>query len=162
MRETDALSADIPSSPTKSGGPRRLMLFVGGPLLLAGLGAGLWFQGSASQLLGLTSRSGIRSQAPILIELPEMVANLNSDPRHSRYVKLRVRLETPQANSATVNAALPKLIDVFQTYLREVRPDELQGALGTYRLRQELAARATIAVSPAKVTDVLFEEILVQ
>ena len=49
-----------------------------------------------------------------------------------------------------------------QTYLREMRPEELRGAAGTYRLREELLARVMPAVAPAKVTDVLFTEMLVQ
>ncbi len=99
---------------------------------------------------------------PVTIELPEMVANLNSDAQRPQYVKLRAEVQTLPADVEQVRRAMPRLIDLFQTYLREIRPAELQGALGTYRLREELIARAAIAVQPAKITDVLFEEILVQ
>jgi flagellar FliL protein len=51
---------------------------------------------------------------------------------------------------------------MFQTYIREIRPEELRGSTGTYRLREELIARAQIAVHPAQVRDVLFVEMLVQ
>jgi flagellar FliL protein len=51
---------------------------------------------------------------------------------------------------------------MFTTYLREMRPEELRGSAGTYRLREELLARANIAVSPARVTDVLFSEMIIQ
>jgi flagellar FliL protein len=65
---------------------------------------------------------------------------------------------------------MPRLLDVFQTYLREVRPDELRGSAGTQRLREELVARANIAVAQVgrgdaqqiRINDVLFLEILVQ
>jgi len=140
----------------------RWLLFAAVPLLLLIAGAGLWIQGSIPRALGLRTQPSLQRSKPALVELPEMVANLNSDPRHPRYVKLRAQLETTQDNVAAVNAALPRLVDLFQTYLREIRPEELQGALGTYRLRQELIARASIAVAPAKINDVLFAEILIQ
>jgi flagellar FliL protein len=57
---------------------------------------------------------------------------------------------------------MPRLLDLFQTYLREMRPEELRGSAGTWRLREELIARANIAIAPARVTDVLFTELLVQ
>ncbi|QYU67282.1 argininosuccinate synthase [Leptolyngbya sp. 15MV] len=57
---------------------------------------------------------------------------------------------------------MPRLVDLFATYLREVRPEELRGSAGTHRLREELIARASLAAAPARVTDVLFVEILVQ
>ncbi len=57
---------------------------------------------------------------------------------------------------------MPRLQDLFQTYLREIRPEELRGSAGTYRLREELLARGNLAVAPARITDVLFTEMLVQ
>ena len=57
---------------------------------------------------------------------------------------------------------MPRLLDLFQTYLREMRPEELRGSAGTYRLREELIARANIAVAPTRILDVLFPEMIVQ
>jgi flagellar FliL protein len=57
---------------------------------------------------------------------------------------------------------MPRLLDLFQTYLRDMRPDELRGSAGTYRLREELIARADIAIAPAHVQNVLFTEMLIQ
>jgi flagellar FliL protein len=57
---------------------------------------------------------------------------------------------------------MPRLLDLFQTYLREVRPEELRGSAGTHRLREELIARANLAAHPARVADVLFVEIILQ
>jgi flagellar FliL protein len=66
---------------------------------------------------------------------------------------------------------MPRLLDLFQTYLREMRPDELRGSAGTQRLREELIARASVAIAvplpgregpPPRVLDVLFTELLIQ
>ncbi len=170
-------------------------------MLLAGIGAGLWFGGILPPLLGMggpkaeaaaeeaqgapagkaDAKPGDGKQAdgkpgegkpgdakpgakaPAFMELPEIIANLNAGPRRPSYVKLKPRLELARAeDEAAVRAALPRLMDLFQTYLREMRPEELRGSAGTYRLREELLARANIALAPVRVVDVLFPELLVQ
>ena len=141
-------------------------------MLLLGVLAGLWFGGILPPLLGM---GGHAEQAatgaapppgppqPAFVELPEIVSNLNAPGRRASFVRLRAKLEVARGEDvAAVQAAMPRLVDLFATYLREVRPDELRGAAGSHRLRQELIARAGIAAHPAQVTDLLFVEILVQ
>jgi flagellar FliL protein len=97
------------------------------------------------------------------VELPDIVANLNAGNRRTVYIKLKARIEMARPEDApALRAAMPRLQDLFQTYLREMRPEELRGSAGTYRLREELIARADIAVAPARIQDLLFTEILVQ
>ena len=57
---------------------------------------------------------------------------------------------------------MTKIIDNFQTYLRELRIEDLRGSAGMYRLREELFVRVNAAAAPVKVKDVLFREMLVQ
>jgi flagellar FliL protein len=57
---------------------------------------------------------------------------------------------------------MPRVQDVIQTYLREMRPDELRGSAGVYRLREELLVRANAAVAPARISDILFTQMLIQ
>ena len=57
---------------------------------------------------------------------------------------------------------MPRVVDNFQTYLRELRLDDLRGSAGMYRLREELLTRINVAVQPSKVSAVLFKEMLVQ
>ena len=59
-------------------------------------------------------------------------------------------------------AVVPRVIDNFQTYLRELRVDDLNGSAGLYRLREELLTRVNVAVQPAKVNAILFKEMLIQ
>ena len=154
----------------KKGGKKKLIL-IAAPLLIIALGGGLWFTGILPNLLGM-KKPVVEQQkdeheaahpVPAYVELPEMVANLNAPGRRPSYVKLKARIELAKAeDQAAFTAAQPRVIDLFQTYLREMRPDELRGSAGTYRLRAELMVRANIAVAPAKITDVLFTELLVQ
>ena len=156
----------------KPGGKKKLVLLAL-PVLLLGLGAGLWFGGILPPLLGMGGGEAEAAQAaeaapppapqPAFVDLPEIVSNLNAPGRRASFVRLRARLEVSRAEDvAAVNAAMPRLVDLFATYLREVRPEELRGSAGSHRLREELIARASIAASPARVTDLLFVEILVQ
>jgi flagellar FliL protein len=149
------------------GGKRKLILLAV-PVVLLLAGAGLWFSGVLPHLLGMDKAQTHEAEAPrpvppSYVDVPEMVANLNSGSRKPSYVKLSARVEVPNpADVDKVKAGLPRLQDMMQTYLREMRPEELRGSAGTYRLREELLVRANAAVAPAKVSDVLFIQMLVQ
>jgi flagellar protein FliL len=158
-QEKEAAEAEKPSG-------RRKLILLAVPLVLTGLLAGLWFTGQLPRWLGLShsqSQAAQKPPDPIYIDLPEMVANLNGNPRRPSYVKLTARIEVLHSEDAElVRQAMPRLQDLFQTYLREMRPEELRGSAGTYRLREELIARADAAAAPARVTDVLFTQMLIQ
>jgi flagellar FliL protein len=166
----DAVAAD--EKPKKGGKKKLILLAV--PLLLGAIGGGLWLTGILPRMLGLShpsaaevAKAEARKEAekalPVFLQLPEMVANLNSTARKQSYVKLNAKLQLAKEDDIkTVTADMPRLLDLFQTYLREMRPEELRGSAGIYRLREELIARARIAVAPVTVVDILFTDLLVQ
>ena len=146
---------------------RRKLVLLAVPVALGLLGAGGWFSGLLPKLLGMDKKAEAPKPAgppaPVFVDLPEIIANLNVGGRRASYVKLKAKLEIPRAEELpAVQAAMPRILDLFQTYLRDMRPEDLRGSAGTYRLREELIARGTIAVAPAHITDVLFTEMLVQ
>jgi len=149
-------------------GKGRLIVLIAVPVVLAGAGAGLWVSGILPGLLGMGRKESAAPSdpapiVPALFDMPEIIVNLNVGNRRASYLKLRAKLEIADSRDlAHVQAAVPRLQDLFTTYLRELRPEELRGSAGTHRLREELIARANIAVRPARVTDVLFVEMLVQ
>ena len=151
----------------RKGGKKKLILMAV-PVLLLGVGAGLWFTGILPGLLGMKSdehheEEAHRHTAPVFVDLPDMVANLAGTSSKQSYIKLQARLEIAKAEDAEkVKAAMPRLQDMFQTYLREMRPEELRTSIGTYRLREELLGRANVALAPVRVNDVLFTQMLVQ
>ena len=104
------------------------------------------------------------AKAPIFMDLPDIVANLSTGPnRRAVFLKLKTKLELAKAeDQATLTAAMPRVLDLFQGYLREMRPEELRGTAATYRLREELLARTNLAAPPVRVTSVLFTEMIVQ
>lgn len=96
------------------------------------------------------------------LEIPTMTVNLYSDDGQPRYLRLKVQLELEdQSEKGDLEAAMPRVIDQFQTYLRELRVQDLRGSAGLYRLQMELLWRVNKAAEPVKVKDVLFQEILI-
>jgi flagellar FliL protein len=57
---------------------------------------------------------------------------------------------------------MPRVTDIFQTYLRELRPADLTGSAGLFRLREELTRRVNVTIAPQQINAVLFKEIVVQ
>jgi flagellar FliL protein len=154
-------------TPAKKPGTGKLILLAA-PVALLLVVAGLWFSGILPRVLGMEKHDAHMEEAakpvpPSYVDVPEMVANLNSNLRKPSYIKLTARIEVPNpADVDKVKAAMPRVVDLMQTYLREMRPEELRGSAGTYRLREELLVRAAAAAAPAKVSDVLFTQMLVQ
>ncbi len=153
----------------KKSGKKKLILFaVIGIVVLAGAGAGVYFSG----LLGgddaaQTAEGGDAAAAPPVaahyLDLDEMVVTLGGTGRKSSFLKMQLSLELESAvDEARIKSVMPRIIDNFQVFLRELRIEELQGSHGLYRVKEELLARVNAAAHPAKVRDVLFREMLVQ
>jgi len=171
--ETVGEAAGEGEAPRRS---KKKLILLALPLLLLGAGAGLWFSGVLPGLLGMNAPPVEEAAAepaedagppapepPVFVAMPDITANLNSGNRRPVFIRLRSQIEVQgQADAAALQAAMPRLLDLFTTYLREIRPEELRGSAGTHRLREELIARANIAASPVRVTDVLFTEMLIQ
>lgn len=95
--------------------------------------------------------------------LEQFLVNLNTGGKQSSFLKATIVLEVQkQGDVALIEANLPRLMDAFNTYLRELRSSDLAGSAGIQRLREELLLRANKALAPVKINDVLFKEIVVQ
>jgi flagellar FliL protein len=163
------------------GGKKKLILLIVAPLLvLVGGGAGLYFSGALDQFLAPKEEehaaaegehapavdehgNPIASGGPVFLAIPDMIVNLSSTDSQPRYLRLKVQLEMEnQADMTAVEQVLPRVVDQFQTYLRELRVKDLKGSAGIYRLQMELLSRVNAAAYPVVVKDVLFQEILIQ
>lgn len=188
MAEEDFEDEEIEFEGGGGDGRRRLLLMVVLPIVLViGGGAVAYMTGLVDPLLSMISGSEPEEQAEsdladieiggddgpvvsasapstaLFYDLPEMLVNINTAGRTKNFLNIRVTLEL--ANEQDINrvdTVLPRIIDNFQVYLRELRLEDLQGASGMYRLREELLNRVNAAVRPAQVKDVLFKEMIVQ
>ena len=160
------MSATAESKTTRKKGGKGKLIIIGAAALLLLAGGGLWVTGIIPKLLHheeLHAEGPAAQAAPVFMDLPDIVANLNAGTRRAAFVKLKVKLELSRPeDQAALQAAMPRVLDLFQSYLREMRPEELRGTAGTYRLREELVIRTNIAAQPAHVLNVLFTELIVQ
>ncbi len=143
---------------------KKLLMLAAPVLLLVAGGAGAYLTGMADALLG-GGASDAAAEQPVgtFYDLPEMLVNLSTNGKKLGFLKLRVALELKDpAAGEKIAAVLPRIVDSFQTYLRGLRMDDLNGSAGLYRLREELLLRVSAAVKPVEVKDVLFKEMLVQ
>jgi len=141
---------------------KMIIIAAAGLLVLGGGGAGgyLFFFGGAKEE---------KVEAPpvkpaTFVDLPDVLVNLaGGGADHAQYLKVKVVLELPDAAVVPlIQPLMPRVMDAFQTYLRELRPTDLDGSAGLYRLKEELTRRVNVAVAPNRVTAVLFKEIVVQ
>lgn len=105
-----------------------------------------------------------KEAGPVYFDLQDILVNLDArSGRRATVLKLGITLEIDSAeDKKTLEGLLPRVMDQFQTFLRELRVEDLRGSAGIYRLRQELLARIRPAVEPIEVKDVLFREFLIQ
>jgi flagellar FliL protein len=101
---------------------------------------------------------------PVFIDVPEILVNLAGQPgERVQYLKARIVLEIKEEKLAeAIKPAMPRVTDIFQTYLRELRAADLNGSAGLFRLREELTRRVNTTISPNQVNAVLFKEFIVQ
>lgn len=136
-----------------------LIIVLIAAVILSAAGGGAWyFLGSQKH----EEKEEVKEQA-IYYAMPEMIINLSATGKSTSFLKATIILELPNAlDAVTVEANLPRLMDAFNTYVRELRPSDLSGSAGITRLREELLLRANKALEPTKINDVLFKEIVVQ
>ena len=105
------------------------------------------------------------SQGPdgvVYYTMPDVVANIQSADGRPSYLKLKLAFEVPDQDTAdSIEPNLPRLNDMFQSFLRELRPEDVAGSAGSYQLRMELQRRVNLVIAPAKVNAVLIEEMLI-
>ena len=101
---------------------------------------------------------------PVFVDVPDMLVNLVGAPgERVQYLKVKVVLEVKEEKQVeAIKPTMPRVTDIFQTYLRELRASDLNGSAGLFRLKEELTRRVNAAISPIQVNAVLFKEIVVQ
>jgi flagellar FliL protein len=147
--------------------PRKLQLIaVGGLLLvLGGGGAAYYFLAPKPKTADETAQASVQTQAANLpaataafFDIPDIIVNIQTPDSAPAFLKLSVSLELKTA----IEPVLPRIIDQFQTYLRELRVEDIRGSAGVMRLKEELLRRVNLAVAPTPVHDVLLKEMIIQ
>jgi len=146
---------------------KALVLFIVLPLLLVvGGGGGAYVAGVFDDEPVDEAAEEEIEEAPkvvVFYDLPEMLINLNSSTNDASFLKLGIALELDDETVLPeLEKLMPRVMDNFQVYLRELRREDLRGSAGIYRLKEELLYRINSSIKPIQVKDILFKEMLVQ
>ena len=142
--------------------PMKFLIIGAAALLLIGGGAGAYFFFFSHKAEPKPEMAAVKPV--VFVDLPELIVNLaNPSSDRTQYLKIKVVLELPEQKMIEqITPIMPRVMDAFQTYLRELRPNDLDGSAGLYRLKEELTRRVNVAIAPSRITAVLFKEIIVQ
>ena len=155
-------AADGEAAPSKKG-KLKLIIAAAGFVAILGAGAGTWFflmRGQGDE----KHAEAPPPKPPSFIDVPEMMVNLVGAPgERVQYLRVKVVLEVKEEKQVeAIKPALPRVTDLFQTYMRELRPSDLNGSAGLFRLKEELTKRVNSALAPNQVSAVLFKEVVIQ
>jgi flagellar FliL protein len=160
--EAEAGEGDAAPARSKLFTLKRLIIAGAALLLIGGGGAGGYY-------FFFASKKEEKVAAPVpkpatFFDMPDVLVNLaNTGTDRTQYLKVKIVLELPDAAMVQqIQPVLPRVMDTFQVFLRELRPTDLEGSAGTYRLKEELTRRVNTAIAPGRITAVLFKEMLVQ
>jgi flagellar FliL protein len=99
----------------------------------------------------------------VYYDLPEMLVNLDTDGSRQYFMKIQVSLELKSALDAPkIEAVMPIIIDKFQTFLRQLRIEDLQGSADVLKIQEELRVRVNETIKPTEISGVLLRDLLVQ
>jgi flagellar FliL protein len=140
---------------------KTVMIAATALLMLGGGGTAAYFLFSGAKD---PAHAAVPGKPAVFLDVPDVLVNLaNSTADRTQYLKVKIVLEVPdQVLAQQIQPVMPRVMDAFQTYLRELRPTDLDGSAGLYRLREELTRRVNAAIAPSRINAVLFKEIVVQ
>lgn len=155
--------------------PLMMKLIVGGgalvSLLIVGGAAYFFLSASPEAKPEGEAAAGSEQTAPVkqlppqasFFDIPDIIVNLQTSDTTQAYLKLSVALELEKPElKTTIEPVMPRVIDQFQSYLRELRIEDIRGSAGVMRLKEELLRRVNLAAAPTPVRDVLLKEMIVQ
>jgi flagellar FliL protein len=158
--EAEGADAQDAAAPKRRFSLKLIIMVAGGVVGLCALGGGGYFFFGHH---GNTAAAATTIKPPIFVDMPDVLVNLSSSGDRTQYLKVKIALELPdEAVQAQIQPIMPRLLDTFQTYLRELRPTDLDGSAGLYRLKEELTRRVNASIAPSRINAVLFKEIVVQ
>lgn len=167
--EDDVVEGEAPAKKGLFANKKLLIIAAAALLLLLGGG------GAAAYFFLFASKPPAKAEkadaAPVPLvpptvvfyDMPDIVVNIQSQDGNPAYLKLSLSLELKNAAELPgIKVLMPRIVDQFQSYLRELRVDDLKGSASVLRVKEELLRRINIAAAPYHVQDVLLKEMIVQ
>lgn len=164
--EAAGTGADAPD--TGKSKKKRLILIAAAALVAIGGGGGAYFAMSggdpkaegdaAHEEADASGEEGVEN----FVDIPPLTVNLRTADGVSRYLKVHVMLVPGKAANDAITKKLPLVLDSYQPFMRELRPEDLAGSAATFRIKEELLVRANAALGPGAVRDVLIQDLVEQ
>ena len=155
-------AADGAEAAPASKGKLKLIIAVVGFVVILGAGAGWFFfmRGHGDE----AHAEAPPPKPPSFVEVPDMMVNLvGAAGERVQYLKVKIVLEVKEEKQVeAIKPSMPRVTDIFQSYLRELRPGDLNGSAGLFRLKEELTKRVNVALAPNQINAVLFKEVIIQ
>lgn len=160
--EEETAPAEV-AKPPRFSKKQKIIAAVGAVVLLGGVTGGLLMafggEEEGAEPHGADAAGGEES----LVEVEPLVINLRSNDGQTRFLKLRFMLVAGSAGDIEkIEAKLPLIIDRYQPFLRELRPEDLAGSAAVYRIKEELILRAADILGAGVVTNVLIQDMIQQ
>jgi flagellar FliL protein len=145
-------------------GKLKLIIALVGVLVLLGGGVGTWFFFFRHGGDEVHAEAAAPAKPPVFVDVPDILVNLVGSPgERVQYLRVKLVLEVKEDKQVdAIKPSMPRVTDLFQTYLRELRSSDINGSAGLFRLKEELTRRVNLAIAPTQVSAVLFKEIVVQ
>jgi flagellar FliL protein len=156
-------AAEITEAASRPKSKLKLIIALVGVLVLLGGGVGTWFvffRHGGDEVHAVAAPA----KPPVFVDVPDLLVNLVGSPgERVQYLKVKVVLEVKEEKQVeAIKPSMPRVTDLFQTYLRELRSSDINGSAGLFRLKEELTRRVNLAIAPNQVSAILFKEIVVQ
>jgi flagellar FliL protein len=98
------------------------------------------------------------------LDLEPITVNLRAGSENNlAWLRIKVTLEVKgQNNYDLLKKMTPKVMDVFQTYLKELKKSDLDGSFGIYKIKDEMMMRINVILAPTQIENILFQEFILQ
>jgi flagellar FliL protein len=163
----DIVAEDIPEAASETKKPRfskKMLIIIGAIVTLLLVGGGAAY----TMLSGGESTEEVKAEGygegrVSYVEAPPMVVNLREADGSARFLKVRFTLIPVNPDKADdLKKKLPLIVDAFQPFLRELRPEDLSGSAAVFRIKEEMLVRATEAVGQHQIKDILIQDLIQQ
>ena len=143
--------------------PRRGLrnLLMGAALAIAGGAAGfgaIQFD-LVNRLIPARSANGAAGDV-VFLEMPAFLVSLGA-AGNGRILRFAATLEVEPGRRAEVERLMPRLLDVLNSYLRAVSPEEFGAPGALIRLRAQMLRRVQVVAGEGLVRDLLVTEFVV-
>lgn len=146
------------------GGKKKMLMMIGAGVavlaLLGGLAAFFLMTGKPHE-----EEPQIDPNAAIvMLDVPPIAVDmLDNGDGQTHFMKTKIALEIQgEKDKIEAEKLLPRLQDDWNNFLRQLRPDDIEGSAAMQRIKEALLLRANQVLSPVVVRNVLFRELLVQ